>query len=569
MKKLSAPHFFALLFLLCTGLALTRADAGSATWELNPVTGDWNLAANWTPATIPDGSSDIATFGSSNVTAVFDSANSMVDSVVFAAGASAYTISPDFGTTLTISGSGVVNNSGVNQTFVTGADSDFYVSYIYFTNSSSGGGSMVTYLNKAAPSTANASGGSTGFLDTANAGSAMIVNEGGMISNSSATGGAVVFTDSASAANATFTNGGGTVPLAGGGGIVFVSNSTAANAVLTNNPGMAKSAHGGAVEFEDNATAGDAIITNNGASVPRAFGGETYFNFPARAGNSTLIADGGSHGGGGGIIRFGNGTFGDTARVEIFGNGHLDLSALYQSSPSFTIGSLEGNGSVEMGAVPLTIGTRNLSTVFSGTIVDSSTGGGGLTKTGRGTLTLSGANTYTGPTHIVQGMLRVSNRAGSATGSGALRVSRGRLTGNGIIAGDVFVGGIKSGGGVSDLAPGRNPATPQTLTIQSSLTLQFGATYACDLNSALAQADQVVANGVTIAGDAQIALADSSVAALPTGTTFTVLDNTSASPISGTFANLADGSTIVVGKNNYQVSYEGGDGNDLTLVVVP
>jgi hypothetical protein len=31
---------------------------------------------------------------------------------------------------------------------------------------------------------------------------------------------------------------------------------------------------------------------------------------------------------------------------------------------------------------------------------------------------------------------------------------------------------------------------------------------------------------------------------------------------------LADGGTITVGNNTYQASYEGGDGNDLTLTVV-
>lgn len=49
-----------------------------------------------------------------------------------------------------------------------------------------------------------------------------------------------------------------------------------------------------------------------------------------------------------------------------------------------------------------------------------------------------------------------------------------------------------------------------------------------------------------------------------------VLNNsgTAATPISGVFANLADGSTITAGSNTLQVSYEGGDGNDLTLTVV-
>jgi len=55
---------------------------------------------------------------------------------------------------------------------------------------------------------------------------------------------------------------------------------------------------------------------------------------------------------------------------------------------------------------------------------------------------------------------------------------------------------------------------------------------------------------------------------LPPGTVFTVIDNTAATPIAGTFNNLADGSTFTAGSNTFQASY-GGDGNDLTLTVVP
>jgi hypothetical protein len=50
---------------------------------------------------------------------------------------------------------------------------------------------------------------------------------------------------------------------------------------------------------------------------------------------------------------------------------------------------------------------------------------------------------------------------------------------------------------------------------------------------------------------------------------FTAINKTSANPISGRFANLPDGSTITIGGNTFQASYEGGDGNDLTLTVVP
>jgi hypothetical protein len=56
---------------------------------------------------------------------------------------------------------------------------------------------------------------------------------------------------------------------------------------------------------------------------------------------------------------------------------------------------------------------------------------------------------------------------------------------------------------------------------------------------------------------------------LNVGSTCTAISNTAATPIAGTFANLPDGSIITIHFNNLQASYEGGDGNDLTLIVVP
>ena len=53
------------------------------------------------------------------------------------------------------------------------------------------------------------------------------------------------------------------------------------------------------------------------------------------------------------------------------------------------------------------------------------------------------------------------------------------------------------------------------------------------------------------------------------GSSFVVLSNSSATPINGVFSNLTDGATLTVGGNTLQANYEGGDGNDLTLTVVP
>lgn len=56
---------------------------------------------------------------------------------------------------------------------------------------------------------------------------------------------------------------------------------------------------------------------------------------------------------------------------------------------------------------------------------------------------------------------------------------------------------------------------------------------------------------------------------LKRGLRLTLISNSSATPISGTFNNLPDGGIVTINGNNFQASYEGGDGNDLTLTVVP
>src|SRR6266480_5254899 len=62
------------------------AHASSATWDLNPGSGDWNTAANWTPMTVPNGPADIATFALSNTTDVSISENTEVNGITFTSG---------------------------------------------------------------------------------------------------------------------------------------------------------------------------------------------------------------------------------------------------------------------------------------------------------------------------------------------------------------------------------------------------------------------------------------------------------------------------------------------------
>jgi autotransporter-associated beta strand protein len=296
--------------------------------------------------------------------------------------------------------------------------------------------------------------------------------------------------------------------------------------------------------------------------VSGAGGGITLIDDVSTAGNATLIANGGVNGGGGGSIQFLSNSKGGTARIELFGNGSLDIS---QHNGMLALGSLEGDGQVLLGANKnLMIGGNNLSTTFSGVIQNS----GSLTKIGTGTLILSGANAYTGVSAVNAGTLLVSNTTGLATGTGAVKVNTGDLSGGGIIAGAVTIG-TGSGAGAF-LAPAAGGSKQATLTLQSSLIFQSDATYTYTFKAKKnkAKTDRVVANGVTINGGS-FAFQGTAQGRLKQGLTFTAISNTAATPITGTFANLPDGVILTVNGNNFQASYEGGDGNDLTLTVVP
>jgi autotransporter-associated beta strand protein len=312
--------------------------------------------------------------------------------------------------------------------------------------------------------------------------------------------------------------------------------------------------------FKNSATAGDqTVFTTLGSNF-------TQFHDTSTAGNATLIAD---SGGFGAFILFSGDSTGGTSRVEVFGNGNLDISA--HNARGVAVGSIEGDGLISLGANNLTVGSNNLRTTFSGVIQDGGLAGGAggsLTKIGGGgNLTLSGANTYTGGTTITAGTLFVTNRRGSATGSDTVRVNAGKLGGTGKISGNVFVG--DGSAPEAFITPGTTATFPATVIIQRKLTLRADGTFHFGFKSSNVTADKIVARGVTIGSGALIFFDHVDTGTFPFGTVFTAIDNTAATPIAGTFDNLADGATFTIDSITFQADYQGGDGNDFSLTVVP
>ncbi len=167
------PALFALLLLGSAGAAF----GGSATWDLNPATNNWNTAVNWTPDTVPNGP-DTATFALSNKANISITAATAVDGIVFESGASAFTITVAAPVSLFISGVGVTDNSGVTQNFVIATDRRHNQATITFVGSATAGDA--TYTNFGA-SVQNAFGGHVEFFNTATAGTGTFVIGGGAV----------------------------------------------------------------------------------------------------------------------------------------------------------------------------------------------------------------------------------------------------------------------------------------------------------------------------------------------------------------------------------------------------
>jgi autotransporter-associated beta strand protein len=573
--------------------------AGSATWSSNPTSNDWNTAENWTPPTIPSSETDVATFAVSNTAnlmigvAPFGGGTTTdVGDIVFPGNASSYTITvtPVFDnilpSILEIYGGGIINNSGIVQNFVTANSGTYKASgRIYFNNSSSAGENVVITNQGGAYGEPDGDyGGFTSLEDSSTAGDATFVNNGGEVSG--AVGGFTDVVGSSNAESATFINDPGEVSGAGSGWTLVRTLGNIGNSTFIANPATVTDAEGGWVEFDVGRAAGANFIAN-GATVADAqagqiyvYGGDGYATLTGKGGSGSgaegglidlfnlpnsdqtiVIAESGANGGLGGHILLETDAVVDLAQFQVFGNGLLDLTNVTIST--MPIGSLAGNGVVLLAGHGLSAGNNNLSTTFSGVIQDA----GSVIKVGTGTLTLSGASTYTSGTSVTAGTLRAKNQSDSATGTGPVKVTAGTLGGSGIIAGKVTIG---DGSGTSAfLQPSVGVNSVAQLTLQRALTFKADGTYIYKLSTRNARADQVTANGVTIESGAQFNFQAVANRRLAIGTVFTAISNTSASPIAGTFANLPDGSIFTVGRNNYQVSYQGGDGNDLTLTVVP
>ncbi|GAB3045164.1 cellulose binding domain-containing protein [Spirosoma pulveris] len=224
-----------------------------------------------------------------------------------------------------------------------------------------------------------------------------------------------------------------------------------------------------------------------------------------------------------------DGTIGSGPTADAVDKGRVNLEKVGTGTQTIT-GSIK-NGTTTIGGTPF----------YSSVTVNN------------GKLVLTGANEYQGATTVNSGTLVVNGSLASP-----VSVTGGTLAGTGLTSGSVTIG---SGG---FLAPGNSIGT---FTSSAELLLSTGATYQLELNSSNSTMDKLVANGVSLNGANLVSSDLGNGGSLPVGTSYVIIDNTSTNPVTGTFAELAEGSSMTIGSIRFQITYQGGTGNDVALLV--
>ncbi|MEZ0258036.1 MAG: autotransporter-associated beta strand repeat-containing protein [Chthoniobacter sp.] len=148
---------------------------------------------------------------------------------------------------------------------------------------------------------------------------------------------------------------------------------------------------------------------NSSASFTRSLGTSGSGNFQFTANGGGFSANGGQL-----TVNIGGATAGQTWGSTVGTNlvGTLQFGSVSANAKTLFQNAIDLNGGTR--TINVTAGTGGDSAEISGAITNS-TGTSGLTKTGTGTLILSGSNTYNGITTISTGTLQFGN--GSTTGS--------------------------------------------------------------------------------------------------------------------------------------------------------
>jgi fibronectin-binding autotransporter adhesin len=306
------------------------------------------------------------------------------------------------------------------------------------------------------------------------------------------------------------------------------------------------------------ATAGGAPGSShfNGAAAVFAADGPSPINLPATklvlTGATTLTLNG-----------VGDSAFGDLTLA-----GDLTINAGANTPASVKFGNIASSANATVTA------NNGIATGSSGFSIKTATG----TTLTLPALSLTGSSVAFGSSAGFAGNVVLSGGA-TASANPLVNVAAGTLTVNGpftgtavtivnsgaTLAGSGSIGNVLALSG-STIAPGAGPGKLST----GDLSLFSGAAMNVEINGAAAGTgyDQTDVTGtVNLSADAGTgATLNVTLGFNPAvGGQFTIVNNDGADAVIGQFSGLAQGATFTVANVTFQISYTGGDGNDVVL----
>jgi fibronectin-binding autotransporter adhesin len=236
---------------------------------------------------------------------------------------------------------------------------------------------------------------------------------------------------------------------------------------------------------------------------------------------------------------FGTLAIGGDGTLSVTATGTNDASIIFGAttltgSPSFDVGSREGNG-LQLGSIGETGGAR------------------GFTKTGVGTLRLTGASSYTGTTTISGGILELTG-AGSLPVAGAV-VNDATLSVSGITASGLTIGSLAGSGSVAlggkaltlgdatnTLFSGELTGVGGSLVKQGNGTLTLSGSNSYSGGTTISAGMIMAANAAALGSAGTIAIGGSGMLGIADGVTFT----RELTITSGGRVRTGNGSSVVV-----------------------
>jgi autotransporter-associated beta strand protein len=385
-------------------------------------------------------------------------------------------------------------NGGASATFATGNS-------VIFDDSASSNTTISLSANRS-PGTVffnNASKNySIGGSAIAGTGKLVKENSGALTLNNANTysGGSTIYSGTVTVGNNTAL-GTGTVTLSGGTLFGGSSGFTLANAIQAQTNTSSVIDCSGNLTLNGNLTGGGTITRGSSAASSLYLGGN----------NSGFTGTYQDQNNGNSITRWTSANAGSANARWIFNQAQIAS----RTTPNFgtgtiQFGSISGGGYIyqnSSGTATLQVGALGLNDTFAGSMQDGA-GTIALTKVGTGTLTLTGANTYTGPTAVNAGALVISTTA-SAKGNYSV-ANNATLAVNNVSSSSALV---------------------SNLTVAAGSTLEFQ-------NVASTTVPLVLASNVTVSGTCTVKITGTN--GLVAGSSYPLVSY--AGTLSGTFTNL-------------------------------